>query len=364
MKVKPLQIGNKIARLPLIQGGMGVGVSLSRLAGAVAKAGGVGIISTAQIGFEEPGFAEDSKTANLRAMRQELEKARTIARDVDGRCPGLVGFNIMVATRDYEDYVRTAADAGADVIISGAGLPVDMPAYVEGTDTKIAPIVSSEKAARIILKRWDKRFHRTADFLVIEGAHAGGHLGFSKEQLSHLYESDYDSQYDEEIRRIITCAKEYADKYQTSIPVVVAGGIMNENQVRHVLELGADGIQVATPFVTTEECDAADAFKQAYVDARPEDIEIVTSPVGMPARAIHNPFLEKISHGKECITKCYRCLEKCNPKEAPYCITQALIRAVKGDVNDGLIFCGDNAAYLDHIGTVPEVIKMLFGSAE
>ena len=109
-------------------------------------------------------------------------------------------------------------------------------------------------------------------------------------------------------------------------------GIMNENQVRHVLELGADGIQVATPFVTTEECDAADAFKQAYVDARPEDIEIVTSPVGMPARAIHNPFLEKISHGKECITKCYRCLEKCNPKEAPYCITQALIRAVKGDV--------------------------------
>ena len=159
-------------------------------------------------------------------------------------------------------------------------------------------------------------------------------------------------------------AKEYADKYQTSIPVVVAGGIMNENQVRHVLELGADGIQVATPFVTTEECDAADAFKQAYVDARPEDIEIVTSPVGMPARAIHNPFLEKISHGKECITKCYRCLEKCNPKEAPYCITQALIRAVKGDVNDGLIFCGDNAAYLDHIGTVPEVIKMLFGSAE
>lgn len=164
MKVKPLQIGNKIARLPLIQGGMGVGVSLSRLAGAVAKAGGVGIISTAQIGFEEPDFAEDSKTANLRAMRQELEKARTIARDVDGKCPGLVGFNIMVATRDYEDYVRTAADAGADVIISGAGLPVDMPAYVEGTDTKIAPIVSSEKAARIILKRWDKHFHRTAIF--------------------------------------------------------------------------------------------------------------------------------------------------------------------------------------------------------
>ena len=149
-------------------------------------------------------------------------------------------------------------------------------------------------------------------------------------------------------------------KYGTSIPVIVAGGIMNGQQTRHMLELGAAGIQVATPFVTTEECDAADAFKQAYVNARPEDIEIVTSPVGMPARAIHNPFLEKIALGKETISKCYRCLEKCNPKETPYCITQALIRAVQGDVEHGLIFCGDNAAYLDHISTVPEVIASLF----
>ncbi len=360
MNIKPLQIGNKIAKLPLIQGGMGVGVSLSRLAGAVAKAGGVGIISTAQIGFNEPDFAKDSKTANLRAMREELQKARRLACDAAGACDGLLGFNIMVATHDYADYVRTAADAGADVIISGAGLPVDMPAYVEGTDTKIAPIVSSEKAARIILKRWDKHFQRTADFLVIEGAHAGGHLGFSREQLTRLHEPEYDRMYDQEIQKIIACTKEYADKYHTFIPVIVAGGIMNSGQTCHMLNLGADGIQVATPFVTTEECDAAPEFKEAYVNARPEDIEIVISPVGMPARAIHNPFLEKIKLGKEKITKCYRCLEKCNPKETPYCITQALIRAVRGNVEDGLIFCGDNAAYLDHISTVPEVIASLF----
>ena len=360
MNIKPLQIGNKVAKLPLIQGGMGVGVSLSRLAGAVAKAGGVGIISTAQIGFNEPDFEKDSKTANLRAMKKELQKARELARDAVGACAGLLRFNIMVATHDYADYVRTAAEAGADVIISGAGLPVDMPAYVEGTDTKIAPIVSSEKAARIILKRWDKHFQCTADFLVIEGAHAGGHLGFSREQLTHLYEPDYDRQYDQEIQKIIACTKEYADKYHTSIPVIVAGGIMNAEQTSHMLSLGADGIQVATPFVTTEECDAAPEFKETYVNARLEDIEIVISPVGMPARAIHNPFLEKIRLGKETITKCYRCLEKCNPKETPYCITQALIRAVRGDVEHGLIFCGDNAAYLDHIGTVPEVIASLF----
>ncbi|MDE7318739.1 MAG: nitronate monooxygenase family protein [Lachnospiraceae bacterium] len=360
MDIQALHIGNKTAKLPLIQGGMGVGISLSGLAGAVAREGGIGIISTAQIGFREPDFAENSKKANLHAMVLELQKARALSQKADGACNGLLGYNIMVATRDYGDYVRTAAEAGADVIISGAGLPVDLPVYVEGTDTKIAPIVSSEKAARIILKMWDRRYHRTADFLVIESAHAGGHLGFSRETLMHLYEDCFDSDYDQEIKRIISCADSYAKKYRTRIPVIVAGGILNASQVRHVLSLGADGVQVATPFVTTEECDAALPFKQAYVNARAEDIEIVTSPVGMPARAIHNPFLEKIKKGSEAITRCYRCLEKCSPKTAPYCITQALIRAVEGDVENGLIFCGDNAPYLTGITTVPEVIRTLF----
>lgn len=360
MNKKQLLIGEKSARLPLIQGGMGVGVSLSGLAGAVAREGGIGIISTAQIGFRETDFEQNAKEANLRSMVTELAKARKIASHPDGSCDGLLGYNIMVATRDYGDYVRTAAQAGADVIISGAGLPVDMPKYTEGTDTKIAPIVSSEKAARIILKMWDKRYHRTADFLVIEGAHAGGHLGFSKGDLDHLYDENFDEKYDLEIQKIIACTRSYAEKYNVHIPVIVAGGIMNSEQVQHALSLGADGVQAATPFVTTEECDAAPEFKQAYVNARPEDIEIVVSPVGMPARAIHNPFLERIHRAKENISKCYRCLEKCSPKEAPYCITQALIRAVQGDMENGLIFCGDNARYLTEITTVREVICKLF----
>jgi NAD(P)H-dependent flavin oxidoreductase YrpB (nitropropane dioxygenase family) len=360
MKITGLNIGEKTAKLPLIQGGMGVGVSLSGLAGAVAKAGGVGIISTAQIGFREPDFGQDSKKANLRAMVSELEKARTIAADENGNCPGLLGFNIMVATRDYEDYVRAAVACQADVIISGAGLPVDLPKYVEGSSTKICPIVSSEKAARIILKMWDRHFHRTADFLVIEGAHAGGHLGFSPEMLEHLYEDSFDSDYDQEIQKIIACVRTYEEKYQVQIPVIVGGGIMNRTQAAHIFSLGADGVQVATPFVTTVECDAADAFKQAYVRAKAEDIRIIKSPVGMPARAIENEFLRRIQHGKEPITKCYRCLEGCTPSQAPYCITRALIRAVEGDVENGLVFCGDNAQYLDHISTVPEVIETLF----
>ena len=360
MKQQHLCIGNKTAKLPLIQGGMGVGVSLSGLAGAVAKEGGIGIISTAQIGYREPDFEQDSKKANLRALRAELKKARAISKKADGTCDGLLGFNIMVATRDYEDYVRAAAAAGADVIISGAGLPVDLPRYVEGTDTRIAPIVSSEKAARLLLKSWDRHFRRTADFLVIEGARAGGHLGFSPEQLSHLKDEGFDADYDQEIRRIIACVNGYAQKYGAHIPVIVAGGIMDAASVDHMRSLGADGVQVATPFVTTAECDAALPFKQAYIDARPEDIEIIQSPVGMPARAIRNAFLEKTKRGKESISRCYRCLEKCSPKTAPYCITQALIRAVKGDTDNGLIFCGDNAGALTRITTVKEVIERLF----
>lgn len=364
MNYQKLCIGNKTAKFPLIQGGMGVGVSLSGLAGTVAREGGIGIISTAQIGFREPDFRTDSKKANLRAMVTELQKARSIAEKADGSCDGLLGYNIMVATRDYADYARTAAEAGADVIISGAGLPVDLPAYVEGTDTKIAPIVSSEKAARILLKMWDRHYHRTADFVVIENAHAGGHLGFSGEDLTHLYEEGFDADYDQEICRIIACTDSYGEKYGVHIPVIVAGGIQSAVQAAHMLSLGADGIQAATPFVTTEECDAALPFKQAYLNARPEDIEIIKSPVGMPARAIRNPFLERMKQGKEPVTRCYRCLEKCSPKTAPYCITQALIRAVEGDVENGLVFCGDGAANLTEITTVAEVIHTLFPSGQ
>lgn len=360
MNVQGFTFGNKTTALPLIQGGMGVGVSLSSLAGAVAKEGGVGVISTAQIGFREPDFEENAVEANLRALVTELHKARAIAAGADGSCPGLLGYNIMVATHRYGDYVRTAAQAGADVIISGAGLPVDMPKYVEGTDTKIAPIVSSEKAAGILLKMWDRRYGRTADFIVIEGAHAGGHLGFSKEELLRADTPEFDREYETEIQKILSCAAEYGEKYDRKIPVIVAGGIRTAGQVNHMLELGADGVQVATSFVTTQECDAAEEFKQAYIRAGKEDIEIVISPVGMPARAIHNRFLERVGAQREHITKCYRCLEKCNPKETPYCITQALIRSVKGDVENGLVFCGDDARYLDKITTVHEVIQNLF----
>ena len=347
--LRNLKIGDKIAKLPIIQGGMGVGVSLSHLAGAVAAEGGIGVISTAQIGFNEEGFEENQKLCNLRAIEKHVRRAKEQARD------GLVGVNVMVALKDYAQHVRAAVKAGVAVVISGAGLPVNLPELVENSDTKIAPIVSSEKAANVILRMWDRKYKRTADFVVIEGPKAGGHLGFSQEDLAHVEELHYDS----EIKNIIKTVKEYGKKFGRKIPVIVAGGIFSGEDVSHAMALGADGVQVASRFVATEECDASDAYKQAYVQAQEQDVELIQSPVGMPGRALRNEFLEEVKEHNLAVGKCYGCLAKCKPSEIPYCITDALIKAVKGDVDHGLVFCGANVGKIHEITTVHQVMEEL-----
>lgn len=368
--IKPLAIGNLVAKYPIIQGGMGVGISLSSLAGAVAKAGGIGIISTAQIGFRDPDFLKNPMEANMRAIRTELSKARAIAPK------GIIGFNIMVATRNYAQYVKEAIKAGADIIISGAGLPVDLPEYLaeakqiateagKAVSTKIAPIVSTAKSAMVICKLWDRKYKQIPDLVVIEGPLAGGHLGFSREQLSRYGADTFDAydqeSYDEEIRGIIKVVKQYEEKYGRHIPVVIAGGIYTHQDVKHAMEdLGADGVQVATRFVTTEECDAPMCYKQAYIDAKKEDIVITDSPVGMPGRAIFNSFLENKELKKAKIEHCYQCLEHCDPKNIPYCITKALSNAAEGDLENALLFCGSNAYRACKIETVNQVIDDLF----
>lgn len=350
MLMKPVKIKDKILNLPIIQGGMGIGVSRCRLAGAVAKEGGMGVISTAQVGYDEPDFEKDPEGVNLRALPVQIRKAKETA---GGK--GLVAVNIMTVTQLYEEYVKTVCEAGVDAIISGAGLPIELPEYAAGYDVAIAPIVSSEKSARVILRQWDRKYGRTADFLVIEGPKAGGHLGFSRETLDHMEQLDYA----EEIRKIIACKQKFEEKYETQIPVFVAGGIFTAEDSRHVLELGADGIQTASRFVATEECDACDAYKQAYINAKEEDIVIINSPVGMPGRAVKNAFVTSVSEGEEKITHCFNCLKACNPATAPYCITQALINAVKGDLDHGLIFCGSRTGEIHTITTVAEVMREL-----
>ena len=349
--MSPLKIGEKTARVPLIQGGMGVGISLGNLAGTVAKEGGIGIISTAQIGFQEPDFDENPSGANLRAIRKEMEKARAISPD------GLIGYNIMVALRDYKQHVAAAVEAGADLIISGAGLPTELPALTAGSPVKIAPIVSTEKSAKVILKYWGRKYHRTADLVIIEGPKAGGHLGFKKEELD-FYSPE---RYEEEITKIIETVRGFAEEYQTEIPIIAAGGIFDVEDVRRVMALGVDGVQIASRFVTTRECDADIRYKEAYLNASKEDIVIVKSPVGMPGRAILNPFMKRVMLGEKMEhTPCHRCLARCNPAEIPYCITDSLIRAAVGDVEEALLFCGADAYRQTRMETVKEVIDSLF----
>ena len=346
VEVKPLVIGDLIAKVPLIQGGMGVGVSLSSLAGAVAAEGGIGVISTAQIGYREPDFDTDPIGANLRAIKTEIQKARRIAKG------GILGVNIMVATRRYEDYVKAAVEAGIDLIISGAGLPMDLPKLVGAAKTKLAPIVSSVKSAQVIMRYWWKKYSRLPDAVVIEGPLAGGHLGFHKEQLEDIEGLHYD----DEVRAIIEQVGTTASEHETDIPVIMAGGVYTRDDMEHYLEMGAAGVQMATRFVTTYECDADDAYKQAYIDAAKEDIVIVQSPVGMPGRAILNPFMKRAKEGQIPHGKCHLCVSTCTPDRTPYCITDALVNAVKGKTEDALLFCGANAYRASKLEHVREIM--------
>ena len=340
---KGLRIGEMTAKVPLIQGGMGVGISLSSLAGNVALNGGIGIISSAQIGFRDAMWDEHPIETNLRVLKEEIRKAKEIAKG------GIIGVNIMVASRFYEKYVRAAVEAGADLIISGAGLPVNLPQFVKNAKTKIAPIVSSLKSFEVIAKYWKKKYDRQPDMVVIEGPLAGGHLGFRKEELENIENLHYN----EEVKRIIDRVHEM----DASIPVVAAGGIYEGADAVPDMEMGADGVQVATRFVTTYECDADIHYKEAYLRAKEEDIVIVKSPVGMPGRAIRNSFLEQAKEGSIGKGKCHQCLEKCNPAEIPYCITDALISAAKGDTQNGLIFCGANAYKAKKLEHVADIMR-------
>lgn len=349
MKYKPLVIGDLKAEIPIVQGGMGIGISLSNLAAAVAREGGIGVISAAQPGFREPDFYTNTVEANKRALSREIIKAKKEAQD------GVIGVNIMVASNDYDEYVRCCIDSGVDIIISGAGLPLDLPKITKGSNVKIAPIVSSLKAAKVILQRWDKRLGATADLIVIEGPKAGGHLGFKPEEAETL------DNIDDQIKLIIDFKKFYEDKYEKKIPVIFGGGVFYKEDIERYLAMGLDGVQIATRFVATEECDADINFKLAYLNAKKDDIAIVKSPVGMPGRAIANDFVIKTQKEKIKVSKCFDCLQRCNPATTPYCISLALIKAALGEMEESLVFCGANAYKLDKITTVKEIFRELCG---
>ena len=354
MKLPSLKIGHLVADIPIIQGGMGIGVSRANLASAVANEGGIGIISGVQIGFEEPDFETNNHEANIRGLKKEIKKAREL-------CPkGIIGINILTAVNHYKELVLTAVKEKIDLIICGAGLPVDLPELVKNSASKIIPIVSSAKAASVIIKIWDKKYQYLPDALIVEGPKAGGHLGFPLEILNtHPLPSLSNI-----LKEVLSVIKPFEEKYNKKIPVIAAGGIFNGKDIAKYLKEGASGVQMATRFVATHECDAHINFKKAYLDAVKESIQIIKSPVGMPGRALRNEFTQSLEKNKEKIHKCYNCLKPCNPATTPYCISKALIHAVRGDTKKGLIFAGTTAYKLNKIISVKELIRELVQEAE
>lgn len=346
MKIPKLKIGDIELKLPIIQGGMGIGVSLSRLASAVANEGGLGVISGAQIGFKEEDFEENAHEANVRALKNEIKKAK------DNSPKGYIGVNLMVATKNYAEMVKASVEAKVDVIISGAGLPLDLPKFTENSKVKIIPIVSSLRALKIIMSRWVKRYNRQPDAVIVEGSEAGGHLGFSMEELKENKSKG--------LKEIVQDIIGFLKEKELDIPVIAAGGIYTGKDVAEQLQNGAAGVQMATRFVTTHECDASDEFKQNYLEAKEEDISIVKSPVGLPGRAIRNKFIKKLEQtGRKEVKKCYRCIIKCDPKTTPYCITEALINAVSDKADKGLVFVGSNAYKNEKLESVKEVFDSI-----
>jgi nitronate monooxygenase len=349
MKLPQLGIGDLVSKIPIIQGGMGIGISLSTLASAVAEQGGIGVISGAMPGINEPDIVENGDQAHIRVLRREIRKGRE-------KTKGILGVNILAALTNFGDMVRTSIEEGIDIIFSGAGLPLDLPGYLtEGVKTKLAPIVSSARAAKIICKKWWSRFNYLPDALVVEGPMAGGHIGFRPEQIE-----DPVFCLEKLVEEVLAEARLVEAEHGKKIPVIAAGGIFDGADIYRFLKMGAAGVQMGTRFVTTHECDASDAFKQAYVDSKEEDMVIIQSPLGLPGRAVRNSFLHEAGEGKRKPFKClFHCIKNCDMTKSPYCITAALGQARKGKFKSGFAFAGKNAFRVKEIISVKELIDGL-----
>jgi len=353
MKIPKLQFGSITADIPIVQGAMGVRVSLSSLASAVAEEGGIGTISSIGLGDVEASKNEYERMSR-EALEKEIRKAKTMTN-------GHIAVNFMGVLSNADDLITTAVKEGIKIIVYGAGLPTKLPGLVEDSSVNLLPIVSSARVAELILRVWDKRYERTADAIILEGPLAGGHLGFSEEQ---LYQPEKYS-LENLLPEVLDTVKVYEDKHGKRIPVIAGGGIFSGMDIARMLSLGASGVQMATRFVCTVECDVSQEFKQAYLDVKKEDIVIIKSPVGMPGRAIHNKFLQDLEVKGKLKIKCpYRCLSVCKVDKARYCIALALVNSYFGDIDHGLIFCGQNAYRCDKIVTVKELISDLLAELQ
>lgn len=345
--IKSFFLGEREIKLPIIQGGMGVGVSLSGLASAVANEGGIGVISAAGLGLMYKQSPADFIKDSIWGLKEELRKARELT-------SGVVGVNVMVALTNFADMVRTAIAEKADIIFAGAGLPLDLPAYLTpGSKTSLVPIVSSARAAKLIVQKWLANYNYLPDALVVEGPKAGGHLGFKREQIEEENHS-----LEHLIPEVVSIAAEY--KQIKNIPVIAAGGISTGEDMHRFIELGASGVQIGSLLVPTNECDASPVFKQTYVDASQQDTLIIQSPVGLPGRALNGKFIGRVNEGTQKPKSCpFHCLKTCDYTKSPYCIILALYNAAKGNMDKGYAFAGANAYLTEKVSSVREVMTKL-----
>ncbi|OFX47497.1 MAG: 2-nitropropane dioxygenase [Bacteroidetes bacterium GWA2_30_7] len=347
--MKSLVIGDIEVSIPIIQGGMGVGISLAGLASAVANMGAIGVVSSVGIGLVGNKPFKNYRETNINALQAELRKARSLTK-------GILGVNIMVAATNFADMVRVSIEEGMEIIFSGAGLPFDLPKYLDkNAKTKLVPIISSARAAKVLCEKWKNSYDYLPDAFVLEGPKAGGHLGFKANQIE-----DPDFQLEELLPQVVNAVKEFEIKYDKKIPVIAAGGIYTGEDILKFIKMGASGVQMGTRFVTTFECDASDEFKQLYINATEDDIRIIKSPVGMPGRSINNSFLEKVENHEKMPFNCaYHCIITCDYKTTDYCIAKALVNAQMGDMENGFAFAGKNASRVNKIISVRELIESL-----
>jgi nitronate monooxygenase len=351
MEVPKLKIGSITAKIPIIQGGMGVRVSLASLASAVANEGGIGTISTIGLGdIDAP--RKEFEAISVEALRNEIRKAKSMVNEEMGH----LAVNVMGVLSNAADLVKASVQEGVKIIVYGAGLPMKLPLWVTDRSVNLVPIISSARVSDLICKAWDKKYEITPDAFVLEGPLAGGHLGYSNEQLDHID----DFSLEKILPEVLEVNKKYEDKYGKKIPVIVAGGIYDGGDIAKMMDLGASGVQMGTRFVCTEECGVSDEFKNAYLTAKEEDIVIVKSPVGLPGRAIRNAFLKKLEEVDKIKVKCpYKCLTVCKMGDAKYCIAKALLNSYFGKIDEGLIFCGQNAHRIKQIIPVKDLVNEL-----
>ena len=344
-----LTIGDLVVEFPIIQGGMGVGISGVSLASSVADHGGIGVLSAAGMGFDLPGYSKNPVAISVEALRQDIRACRE-------KTNGVIGINIMVALSNFAELSQAAIEEHVDIIFAGAGLPLELPKYLlKDSSTKLVPIVSSAKAATLLIRRWKSKFNYVPDAFVLEGPLAGGHLGFKPDQID-----DAEYKLEKLLPQVVEAVQQYETEFGQRIPIIAAGGIYTGEDIGKMLLYGASGVQMGTRFVTTVECDASAAFKEAYLTCREEEIIIIDSPVGMPGRAIRNDYLNEVQIGHTKPLHCpYHCIRTCDIYKSPYCIARALINAKTGDLDKGFAFAGQNAYKSNCIVTVRELMESL-----